>query len=56
MPNFRSKGGVLQKLPEAVEATRKVQGSITFDSGIQLEKKIKFPLRGYKFKHCVKIL
>jgi len=34
MPNFKSKGGVLQKLSEAAEAARKVQGSITFDPSI----------------------
>jgi len=40
MPNFRSKRGVLQKLPEAARAARKVQGSITFDPGIRSEKKL----------------
>jgi len=52
MPNFKSKGGVLQKLREAA---RKVQGNITFDPSIRSEKKIKFPLRGCMFTPCVKI-
>jgi len=56
MPNFRSKGRVLQKLPETPRAAKKVQGSITFDQGIQLEKNIKFPLKGYMCTHYVKIL
>jgi len=37
MSNFRSKEGVLQKLPKVARAARKVQGSITFDPGIQLD-------------------
>jgi len=40
MLNFRSKRGILQKLPKAARAARKVQGSITFDPGIQLEKEL----------------
>jgi len=52
MPNFRRKGGVLQKLPETA---RKVQGNITFDPGIRLEKKIKLLLRGYMFTPYVQI-
>jgi len=53
MPNFRSKGGFLQKFLKAVQATRKVQGNITFDPGTWSEKKI--PLKGYMFTPCVKI-
>jgi len=40
MPNFISKGGVLQKLPEATQVAKKVQGKITFDPGIRSEKNL----------------
>jgi len=53
MPNFKSKGGLLQKFSKAARAARKVQGSITFDPGTRLGKKI--PLRRYVFTPCVKI-
>jgi len=54
MPNFKSKGGFLQKFSKAAPSARKVQGSITFDLDIQSEK-IKFPLTGYLFTPYVKI-
>jgi len=38
MPDFRNKGGILQKLPKVVRVARKVQGSINFDLGIQSKK------------------
>jgi len=56
MPNFISKGVKLQKLAEAARAAKKVQGSITFDPDIRLEKINKLPLRGHMFLPCVKIL
>jgi len=40
MPNFRSKEGFLQRFSKAAQAARKVQGSITFDPGTRLEKKL----------------
>jgi len=39
LPNFKIIKRVLHMLPKGAQAAHNIQGTITFDPGIQLEKK-----------------